>query len=158
MLTICAVVFQIIGLAAPYWVLIENSMSKTWYGLWTMCTEVLSVKTCESQDANEDWEKGVRAMSILGFLVLIVAVVMTVLKLFVMKDKKPVLFAGIGTSFAGGIFILIAVAVFAAKNKDVLAARNITDFDYHFAFAFSIIAMITAFAAGGVMLFGMMKE
>lgn len=52
-LTICAVVFQIIGLAAPYWVLIENSMSKTWYGLWTMCTEVLSVKTCESQDANE---------------------------------------------------------------------------------------------------------
>lgn len=41
-------------------------------------------------------------MSILGFLVLIVAVVMTVLKLFVMKDNKPALFAGIGTSFAGG--------------------------------------------------------
>lgn len=41
-------------------------------------------------------------MSILGFLVLTVAVVMTVLKLFVMKDNKPVLFAGIGTSFAGG--------------------------------------------------------
>lgn len=51
---------------------------------------------------NADWERAVRAMSILGFLVLIVAVVMTVLKLFVMKDKKPVLFAGIGTSFAGG--------------------------------------------------------
>lgn len=41
-------------------------------------------------------------MSILGFLVLLVAVVMTILKLFVMKDNKPVLFAGIGTSFAGG--------------------------------------------------------
>uniref|UniRef100_A0A8W8NFH9 Uncharacterized protein n=1 Tax=Magallana gigas TaxID=29159 RepID=A0A8W8NFH9_MAGGI len=157
-LTICAVVFQIIGLAAPYWVLIDSSMSKTWYGLWTKCTEVQSVKTCESPDTTTDWQKGVRAMSILGFLVLIVAVVMTVLKLFVMKDKKPVLFAGIGTSFAGGIFILIAVAVFAAKNKDDLAASGVNDFDYHFAFAFSIIAMITAFAAGGVMLFGMMKE
>lgn len=50
----------------------------------------------------EDWFKAVQAMSILGFLVLLVAVVMTILKLFVMKDNKPVLFAGIGTSFAGG--------------------------------------------------------
>lgn len=156
---------------------------------------------------NADWKKAVRAMSILGLLVLSVAVFMTVLKLFVMKDKKPVLFAGIGTSFAGGkiyistcildilkylnnliytkhsirsvckinigcyiiiihtckmnlscisgIFILIAVAVFAAKQNDELA--NV-DFTYHFAFAFSIIAMITAFAAGGVMLFSMTKE
>lgn len=48
------------------------------------------------------WFELVRAFSILGLLLLIVAVVMTVLKLFVMKDKKPVLFAGIGTSFAGG--------------------------------------------------------
>lgn len=51
---------------------------------------------------NADWQKAVRAMSILGLLLLIVAVVMTIMKLFVMKDKKPVLFAGIGTSFAGG--------------------------------------------------------
>lgn len=52
-LTICAVVFQIIGLAAPYWVLMEISISKTWYGLWTRCTEVQSDKTCISEDATE---------------------------------------------------------------------------------------------------------
>lgn len=50
---------------------------------------------------------------------------------------------------------MIAVAVYAAKMND-LPTNN--DFDYHFAFAFSIIAMITAFAAGGVMLVGTMKE
>lgn len=49
----------------------------------------------------------------------------------------------------------MAVSVYAAKQNDLLT--NV-DFDYHFAFAFSIIAMISAFAAGGVMLFGMMKE
>uniref|UniRef100_K1Q895 Conodipine-M alpha chain n=1 Tax=Magallana gigas TaxID=29159 RepID=K1Q895_MAGGI len=54
-------------------------------------------------DNDQDWFKAVQAMSILGFLVLIVAVVMTVLKLFVMKDNKPALFAGIGTSFAGDV-------------------------------------------------------
>uniref|UniRef100_K1Q137 Uncharacterized protein n=1 Tax=Magallana gigas TaxID=29159 RepID=K1Q137_MAGGI len=154
-LTICAVAFQIIGVAPPYWVSIDTASLKMHYGLWTTCTEVQTVTTCEDSDADEDWQKAVRAMSILGLLVLSVAVFMTVLKLFVMKDKKPVLFAGIGTSFAGGIFILIAVAVFAAKQNDELA--NV-DFTYHFAFAFSIIAMITAFAAGGVMLFSMTKE
>jgi hypothetical protein len=48
-------------------------------------------------------------MSILGFLALVVAVVMTVLKLFVMKDKAPVLLAAIGTSFAGGKFRFLRI-------------------------------------------------
>jgi hypothetical protein len=43
-------------------------------------------------------------MSILGFLALVGAVVMTVIKLFVMKDKTPVLLAAVGSSFAGGKF------------------------------------------------------
>ncbi|XP_052702574.1 uncharacterized protein LOC128179205 [Crassostrea angulata] len=162
-LTICALVFQIIGLASPYWVYMEFRTGKFFSGLWKECTELKEATCTDTKDDKEDWFKAVQAMSILGFLVLIVAVVMTVLKLFVMKDNKPVLFAGIGTSFAGGtniyrthlrIFILIAVAVYAAKMNDLLTI----DFDYHFAFAFSIIAMITAFAAGGVMLVGIMKE
>nr|XP_034324873.1 uncharacterized protein LOC105344626 [Crassostrea gigas]XP_034324879.1 uncharacterized protein LOC105344626 [Crassostrea gigas] len=155
-LTICALVFQIIGLASPYWVYFETGPYKFYSGLWKTCTEIQKT-TCTDIVDKEDWMEAVQAMSILGFLVLVVAVVMTVLKLFVMKDNKPVLFAGIGTSFAGGIFILIAVAVYAAKTNDRFDKLNI-EFDYHFAFAFSIIAMITAFAAGGVMIFGMMKE
>ncbi|XP_065940506.1 epithelial membrane protein 2 [Magallana gigas] len=156
-LTICALVFQIIGLASPYWISYKGFGSANAYsGLWKTCTEIQKT-TCTDIADKEDWMGAVQAMSILGFLVLVVAVVMTVLKLFVMKDNKPVLFAGIGTSFAGGIFILIAVAVYAAKTNDRFDKLNI-EFDFHFAFAFSIIAMITAFAAGGVMIFGMMKE
>lgn len=154
-LTICALVFQIIGLASPYWVYLESGPAKVYFGLWKTCTELQETTDCRDFDEVKDWLEAVQAMSILGFLVLLVAVVMTILKLFVMKDNKPVLFAGIGTSFAGGIFILIAVAVYAAKTNDLY---DNFDFDYHFAFAFSIIAMITAFAAGGVMIFGMMKE
>lgn len=156
-LTICALVFQIIGLASPYWISYKGiGSANTYSGLWKTCTEIQKT-TCTDIADKEDWMEAVQAMSILGFLVLVVAVVMTVLKLFVMKDNKPVLFAGIGTSFAGGIFILIAVAVYAAKTNDLLDKLNV-EFDYHFAFAFSIIAMMTAFAAGGVMIFGMMKE
>lgn len=153
-LTICGLVFQIIGLSSPYWIYIEFTGGKQYSGLWKTCTEIQET-TCIDINEDGDWFKAVQAMSILGFLLLIAAVVMTVLKLFVMKDKKPILFAGIGTSFVGGLFILIAVAVYAAKMNDQLS--NI-DFDFHFAFAFSIIAMIAAFAAGGVMLFAMIKE
>lgn len=46
--------------------------------------------------------KAVRATSILGFLLFLVALVMVILKMFVTKDKKPVFFAAIGTAFVGG--------------------------------------------------------
>lgn len=49
-----------------------------------------------------DWMKAVRATSIIGFLLFLVAVVMVILKMFVTKDKKSVLFAAIGTAFVGG--------------------------------------------------------
>lgn len=49
-------------------------------------------------------------MSILGFFVLIVVVVMIVFKFFVMKDNKFVLFVGIGILFVGGkIYILMCI-------------------------------------------------
>lgn len=51
------------------------------------------------------------------------------------------------------VFILIAIAVFAAKMND----DNVTSFDYHFAFAFCIIAMMTAIAAGCVMVVNVLK-
>lgn len=49
-----------------------------------------------------DWFKAVRATSILGFISLLVGIVMILLKMFVVKDMKPVLFAAIGAAFVGG--------------------------------------------------------
>ena len=51
------------------------------------------------------------------------------------------------------VFILIAIAVFVAKMND----DNVTAFDYHFAFAFCIIAMMTAIAAGCIMVVNVLK-
>lgn len=49
-----------------------------------------------------DWFKAVRATSILEFISLLVGIVMILLKMFVVKDMKPVLFAAIGAAFVGG--------------------------------------------------------
>lgn len=52
--------------------------------------------------SSTDWLKAVRATSILGFVSLLVALVVTILKLFFLKNMKPALFAVIGTAFIGG--------------------------------------------------------
>lgn len=38
-LVICAVIFQLIGLASPYWVTADTATTKTNSGLWRTCTE-----------------------------------------------------------------------------------------------------------------------
>lgn len=45
-LNVCALVFQIIGVAPPYWAYIEFGTSKVYSGLWTQCTEVLGTTSC----------------------------------------------------------------------------------------------------------------
>lgn len=61
-----------------------------------------SFSTCLFELFFLDWFKAVRATSILGFISLLVGIVMILLKMFVVKDMKPVLFAAIGSAFVGG--------------------------------------------------------
>lgn len=49
-----------------------------------------------------DWFKVVRVISILGFILFLVGIVMIFLKMFVVKDMKLVLFVVIGVVFVGG--------------------------------------------------------
>lgn len=51
-LTICALVFQIIGLASPYWISYKFGPAKIYSGLWRMCTE-LTETTCTNIDDKE---------------------------------------------------------------------------------------------------------
>lgn len=152
-LIICAFICQLIGLASPYWVSYEILGIKVHTGLWKTCTKVklLDIDECADYDSEitPDWLKAVRATSILGFVSLLVALVVTILKLFFLKNMKPALFAVIGTAFIGALFILISIAVYSSKIGD-FGLSQIT-YDYHFAFVFCIMAMLAAVAAGSVM-------
>jgi hypothetical protein len=53
-------------------------------------------------------------------------------------------------------FILISIAIYASKPNEQL--QNQVDFSYHSAFAFSIIGMIAAIAAGITMLVDMKRS
>lgn len=155
-LTICAFIFQVIGLASPYWIFAESGGNKVYSGLWKSCaySKALDKTVCNDWPKVQDWFKAVRATSILGFISLLVGIVMILLKMFVVKDMKPVLFAGIGAAFVGALFILISIAVYASKADDLVRGTSV---DYHFAFAFCIIAMLAALGAGAIMIVEALK-
>lgn len=155
-LTICALIFQVIGLASPYWIFAEFGGNKAYSGLWKSCsyTKVFDTTVCNDLPSVQDWFKAVRATSILGFISLLVSIVMILLKMFVVKDMKPVLFAAIGAAFVGALFILISIAVYASKADDSARGASV---DYHFAFAFCIISMLAALVAGVIMIVEALK-
>ncbi|XP_061166005.1 uncharacterized protein LOC133174894 [Saccostrea echinata] len=154
-LTACAVVFQVIGLASPYWIFADLPSSKIYSGLWKTCLDVEGVDSaCTDLKNATDWLEAVRAMSILGFLALLVSAVATALKLFIMNEQKPILIVAIVTAFAGAAFILISIAVYAAKMSEL----NTGDiYKFHFAFAFCILGMLAGLGGGVLMLIEMMK-
>lgn len=155
-LTICGFIFQVVGLASPYWIFVEFGGNKAYSGLWKSCvfSKALDTTVCNNWTEVQDWFKAVRATSILGFISLLVGIVMILLKMFVVKDMKPVLFAAIGAAFVGALFILISIAVYASKADDLVGGTSV---DYHFAFAFCIIAMLAALGAGAIMIVEALK-
>ncbi|XP_062603495.1 uncharacterized protein LOC134265267 [Saccostrea cucullata] len=137
----CAVIFQLIGLVSPYWIIFSKSNA----GLWKVCQSTTSGSICVDSAGlypDDGWLKAVRGLSIFGFISLVVAAVMMGLKIFLFKDQKPIVIVALGTNFLGAFAILISIAVYAAKTNDLFAGKLFT---YHFAFPCSILGMVTGF-------------
>lgn len=71
-------------------------MEKTEYGIYAHLFKCFFVYLLKA------WFKAVQAMEILGFLCLLAAVVVVILKLFVLKDKPILKFVGIGCLATAG--------------------------------------------------------
>ncbi|CAG2196190.1 unnamed protein product [Mytilus edulis] len=142
-LTIVALVIDLIGFAAPYWWYVKVGNVKYYAGIWkscvsggsTICGDFVDVKNLAS------WREAVQAMETLGFLCLIAALVVVILKLFVLKDKPILKWVAVGCLAAAAAFILIGVCIYGGE-----APTGETD-NLHFAFAFVIIAAIVAIVA-----------
>uniref|UniRef100_A0A8W8NJV5 Uncharacterized protein n=1 Tax=Magallana gigas TaxID=29159 RepID=A0A8W8NJV5_MAGGI len=69
-LIICSFIFQLIGLASPYWISFEYQGIKVHSGLWKTCATIKLIDKVECFDFESvsDWFKAVRATSIMGFI------------------------------------------------------------------------------------------
>lgn len=69
------------------------------------------------------------------------------------------IFKGLFAFFAA-IFILISIAVYASKGDEFSKKGALIEgasADYHFAFAFCILAMVAALGAGAIMMIEVVK-
>ena len=64
-LIICAVIFQLIGLASPYWITFNvGSLAEVYMGLWKYCTEIIQLKVSTCQDSTETISEGISMLTI----------------------------------------------------------------------------------------------
>ncbi|CAG2196187.1 unnamed protein product [Mytilus edulis] len=140
-LTVVALIIDIVGFASPYWFYKTYNGIASKAGLWKTCAP-----DCVNTENPQSWQEAVQAMEVLGFICLLVALVVLILKLFVMKDKQMLKWVVIGSLVGAAIFILIGVCIYVGEAEKLLK-ENI-----HFAFAFVIIAAVLAIVAA-VLLF-----
>ncbi|XP_061166568.1 uncharacterized protein LOC133175449 [Saccostrea echinata] len=151
---IWASILQLIGLASPYWISDENSIdlesssSPRYAGLWKTCKCRDTGDFLKNFDISKHQLRFAQAMSILGFSALVFASVLTILKLCFLKHVKPVLIVASISAFVGAASIIVSIGLFANDVNN----KKLYRYEYHFAFAFCILAMLVAMVSGGFMI------
>lgn len=142
-LTAIAFLFQIIGFASPYWTKYDdNNHTGLWYGC--ILTRVLNFGTTISQcgtiQNKPGWFVATQAFETLGFLALLAALVMILVKCFVMKESRIPVIIRLALQIGAGGCILLGVIIYGSKQPS-------SDY-YGFAFILCIIAAIVSLVSG----------
>ncbi|KAL3891556.1 hypothetical protein ACJMK2_003814 [Sinanodonta woodiana] len=111
-----ALILDIVAIALPSWF----SDSYGSYGLWKSCSSgnkcMDLVLDADGSGFTKYFIMAIRGLTIVGVLLLAAAVGMTVLKLFVMKDKIVLSSWASGSANTAGSLIMIAVVLFVVKT------------------------------------------
>lgn len=140
-LTAVAFLFQIIGFASPYWTKVDdNNHSGLWYTCLQLRTATKSISGCGTIKYKPGWFEATQAFETLGFLALLAALVMILVKRFVMKESMIPVIIRLALQIGAGGCILLGVIIYGSKQVS-------SDY-YGFAFILCIIAAIISLVSG----------
>ncbi|ESO94188.1 hypothetical protein LOTGIDRAFT_232447 [Lottia gigantea] len=118
-LGIVAFIFDLIGFASPYW-LIQSGAGVTISNLlWQSCYSndgSSECKSLQSEGLTSEIKAG-QAFNVLGFLAGGVAVVLIILYIFCLTNKKPVRLLGMIAAFVAAGLILIGVIIIGTSDS-----------------------------------------
>ncbi|XP_052254343.1 uncharacterized protein LOC127860356 [Dreissena polymorpha] len=139
-------ILDIAGLAIPYWTYVKDVSNA---GLWSACfSSGERPSVCASiGTAATGTLMAVRAMVVLGLLLMIGAVVCFLLQKFMMKDKVILTKVAAGLAIFAGILMLIGSVIYATSKE-----LNAEGSSLHAGFALCIVAAVLGIA-GGVCMF-----
>lgn len=171
-----SLVFHVVGFSTPYWYQLESYENRdindpsfkrgriTHLGLWHYCVKDVEEKCTEDYCYSlSDDSKGIdiplkvqatQVFESLALVMYLVVIVCAVLKIFVLKERTLLtLVAAVGSFIAGG-FALFGVILFGTicNVKDLKEYRSGVHYfkpsNFHFSFAFCIIAALATIASG----------
>lgn len=117
-LTGLSLLFNIIGLAIPYWVYGSVGSLSSHIGLWQACTPVSTETVCFSI-GNDDIDtafRATRAMELMGMMTIAAAFACAILKQFAMKDRQILPKIGAVFSIVAGVLMIIGCVIFATSE------------------------------------------
>ncbi|XP_061188426.1 uncharacterized protein LOC133196570 [Saccostrea echinata] len=146
-----ALILDVIGVAAPYWIYGETSGLKVNAGLWKECAtaDIFGQKISKCTEYGEgpvlDWLKAVRAFGLLGIFISTIAIISAILKIR-LKDRVFVLIIAIILSFISAVCTIVSIAVYAGKYHELEKDDSFVKFS--FAFAFCAVSIVLSVIAG----------
>ncbi|KAL3891061.1 hypothetical protein ACJMK2_003365 [Sinanodonta woodiana] len=144
-----SVTLNIVAIALPFWYYYDSphGFGTTYFGLWMTCSKYASVSTeCNSFTIVPSYFDTVRALEILGLLLVAGAGVLGFLKMYAIKDNSIIPLVAGGLAFVAGLFMIIGAIVFS--NNTITSAE--TGATLHAGFALAIVSGVVAFAATGL--------
>lgn len=147
---------NVIAIGTPYWIYSSAILRVNYAGLWVFCTKYYlnAVAGCVELDSDFGWVKSIRAMMILSVMFFGAGFVSFTLKIWVLKTRKEFEYLGIASTFAGAVFTLVADSRFA----DMKEMKINSDYSLSFSFVFSILGMILALVACGLVVIHIRKS
>ncbi|KAL3891743.1 hypothetical protein ACJMK2_003992 [Sinanodonta woodiana] len=135
-----SLILDIVAVAIPNWI----SKSPVHFGLWKYCI-------LDKYLHFAAYIKATGALLIIGLIMMAVAIVVVLLKMFVMKDNSCLSIGAAGSAIAAGLLILVGAIVFAAK---VIHEIGITADMLSAGFALAIVSSGIAIIAGILLFLG----
>ncbi|CAD5124793.1 DgyrCDS13055 [Dimorphilus gyrociliatus] len=117
LVSLLACVFNVIGFATSGWSVRKLSSGSYHIGLWEQC--VCGSNQDYGGSASKSWFKATQAMTTIGLIFLILALLASVFYVFVhIFNKNVCLTAGIVSAALGCLFCLIGLIIFGVKEKN----------------------------------------
>ncbi|XP_045208450.2 uncharacterized protein LOC123560299 [Mercenaria mercenaria] len=152
-LLIVALILQLLGIALPFWYSKDYGNYESYGGLFRGCHESSSsnTKICATWKNVTDWWAAVQAFMLIGFFLIIGALVLSIIAVFIKSDMKILKLICWILCFCACGFIIIGIIIYGAEASSVYA-------EYSGAFAVAIIAGIICLAAGILVLLDWMGK
>ncbi|XP_048774235.2 uncharacterized protein LOC125679234 [Ostrea edulis] len=155
-LIVLCLIIHITVFSVPTWVYYKDSVSTSYFGLWTLCTGMVGKVTCVPTSGHpsfsgQDWFRAVQALECLGLIAIISANVCSFISIFLVTAERLLNLATVILMNVAAVFILIGSIIFGVRVNSIPSTVVLAEYLY-VPYGFNIVGGALCSVAGMCML------